>query len=183
MWILFLIYCLLGIIMLIIKRTQDIKSFVIIKMMGFLFLVLGIVGMVGMAVGNEKMCVCGSLFPISVVIMGETWIVRMKKQVCNLCVEAKCTNYASYSGGKGQTTYAPIFTYTFDGGEYRSQSPLSYSKKKIAKKYITGQMYQIYINEEYPQDCIDTKKIPLTYYFLEWLGWGMLVFTFFLLFK
>ena len=183
MWIMFLLFGLIGIAMLLSKRTQNKISFIIVKIMGVSFLVFGIVGMIGMVVGNEKMCISGTFVPIAIIIMGEGVIVRVKKKVCNVCVEAKCTNYRACPGGKGQTTYAPIFAYTYEGVEYESQSSLSYSKKKIAKKYITGQMYQVYINEEYPQDCIDTKKVPLTYYFLEWLGWGMLLFIIFLLLK
>ena len=183
MWLVFLLWILCGILLLVAKRTQSKRSFILIKMMGSFFLVFGIVGMIGMVVGNEKMCGSSLLFPIAVATIGVVWHVRVKKRTCKMCVEAKCTNYVSYYGGRGQTAYAPVFAYTYKGVEYEAQSPLSYSKKKIAKKYITGQMYPIYINPEYPQDCIDSKHISITYYIIELLGWAMLVFTFFLLFK
>ena len=183
MWIIFLLFGLLGIAMLISKRTLNKRSFIIIKMMGVFWLVFGIVGIIGMIIGNEKMCSSGVLFPIASSMIGTAWLVRVKKRACCTFVEAKCTKYVPYYGGRGQTAYAPFFTYTYEGREYESQSPLSYSKKKIAKKYTTGQMYKIYINPEYPQDCIDSKHISISYYIIELLGWGMLVFTIFLLLK
>ena len=183
MWVVFLVWILCGILLLVAKRTQNKRGFIIIKMMGASFLVFGMVGMIGVLVGNERMCGSGVLFPTASALIGTARLVKAKKRACKMCVEAKCTNYVSYYGGRGQTAYAPVFAYTYEGRAYESQSPLSYSKKKIAKKYITGQMYQIYINPEYPQDCIDTKHISIGYYIMELLGWGLFVLTIFLLLK
>ena len=72
--------------------------------------------------------------------------------------------------------YAPIFTYCWEGREYTSQAPSSYSRRKITKKYVFDHEYTIYIDPKEPEVIMDEKKLSFSSFLSLFMG----IFSFFI---
>lgn len=94
----------------------------------------------------------------------------------NCPIVAKCVKYNRYSGGKGPDSYAPVFEYTYGGIRYERQTPAGYPLKEIQFTYQINHSYQIYINEDCPEMCVDTKQLPGVHIFVFLLGMAFLAF-------
>ena len=143
---------------------------------GSIFMILGIVGVVGSFLQNEKLILAGAITPCAVLMIVVLVIVKSRAANCKTQINAMLTAINSYPGTNGVTMYAPVFRYVYNGNQYEIQSPLTYSKKKIMKKYVTGQPYLIYIDANHPERCIDSKKISVWYYISALAGFVMLGF-------
>ena len=143
---------------------------------GSIFMILGIVGVVGSFLQNEKLILAGAITPCAILMIVVLVMVKSRVANCKTQINAMLTAINSYSSTKGVTMYAPIFRYVYNGNQYEIQSPLTYSKKKIMKKYVTGQPYLIYIDANHPERCIDSKKISVWYYISALAGFVMLGF-------
>lgn len=177
MWVCFGIWFIVGV-----KKVDNTKQRYVL--LGITYIIFGMIGFVGTLLQNEKMSLFGGTVPIIVLLIAVPIMIKRRTKNCNTVVTASCINYNEYYGIKGQRMYAAVFMYTYYGREYQIQSPLSYSKRKIAKKIKVGEKYQIYIDENNPDTCIESKKVPLGYLLMGAIGWiwtGVMVwYTFFL---
>ena len=57
--------------------------------------------------------------------------------VCDTPVEAVYCGFASYSGGKGVESHAPIFDYRVNDVAYHRQSTQTFSRRLLEKKMIS----------------------------------------------
>lgn len=136
----------------------------------------GVVGVLGAAFSHEMLSITCLLVPVSVLCIGCFFAVVLRVVQCDTVVPAVCVSYNAYSGGKGQHAYAPVFAYTFEGQAYEAQQPVSYSHKKVQKKFEIGATYDVFIRANYPSKCLGEKKVPLSYYCIALFGVLMLVF-------
>lgn len=138
-------------------------------------IVFGMLGVVG-AIVNNTMLILTSIFPsISAFLIYVPIKVTRQRKLCNCPIVAKCVKYNRYSGGKGPDSYAPVFEYTHNGIRYERQTPVGYPLKEIQFTYQINHSYQIYINADCPEMCVDTKRLPGTHIFCFLLGIVFLV--------
>lgn len=87
----------------------------------------------------------GGIFLLLGVYMG---IIKLIK--CTMKVEATCIGHQAQPGGRGLTYYSPIFEYKIQSKCYRNTTGEIYTHRKIKKKFVIGQNYQIYTDPRNP---------------------------------
>ena len=127
----------------------------------------------GMFLNSEKLIVSAFLFPISLSMTATSieHFVRYKK--CTLIVSAKCVSFEIR--GKGQY-YAPQFSYNYNGEPILMYSFSSYRKRKFNKLFVINNTYDIFINPENPNHCVDKRCFPISTIFVLIFGIIFLVF-------
>ncbi|MBR4201562.1 MAG: DUF3592 domain-containing protein [Oscillospiraceae bacterium] len=97
-----------------------------------------------------------------------------KLQHCSAEIEAEVTRllHSTSTDSEGFTmdTYAPEYTYYYEGQEYRVQSK-TYTN---GKQYAVGQTVQLFIDPEHPEKFYDRKRDLKTTIFM-----GMIMGVFF----
>lgn len=142
---------------------------------GIMLLVLGAAGICGFFVKSLALAVTGVFLPCIIFLIGTFVLILWQIISCNEMVYGIYRGYKEYYGGKGQYSYAPIFEYSFDGQSYKRQMHVSYgSLKKLAKRYQPGERYQIYINANNPESCINSRRMSWKYVLILLLGLIML---------
>lgn len=141
---------------------------------GVVLIVFGMLGVVGAVIKDYKIMLTSIFIPGSLACIYIPIKVAWQMKQCNHLVVARCVSYNRYSGGKGQSSYAPVFRYTYRGQNYERQTPIGYRLKKVQRMYEIGQSYQIYINENCPEMCVNVKKFPVTHIIVEVMGILML---------
>lgn len=133
---------------------------------GTMLSVFGIIGVIGFFLKNETLCfTCVLLSCVFFLLAAAIIHIRAHKK-CKLTIPATCISFQSYYS-RYVTMYAPVFQYMYQGQQYISQTPNSYSKKKLGNLYQAGQTYDILINPDNPQQCNDRDKLPgATFLFL-----------------
>lgn len=133
---------------------------------GILFSVFGAVGVIGFIIKNENLCLsCIFLSCVFFSIAAATVHILAYKK-CKLTIPATCISFRSFHS-RYVTYYAPVFQYVYQGQQYSSQTPNSYSKKKLNRLYQAGQSYDILINPDNPRQCTDRNQLPgVTFLFL-----------------
>lgn len=148
-------------------------------------IVFGMLGVVGAIVDNTILMLTSIFSPISAFLIYVPIKVARQRKLCNCPIVAKCVKYNRYSGGKGPDSYAPVFEYTYGGIRYERQTPVGYPLKEIQFTYQINHSYQIYINADCPEMCVDTKQLPGVHIFVFllgiaffaiylWLMWGIM---------
>lgn len=136
------------------KRTERNS---IIFGVGFGF--FGLCGLLGALLDNKVLnatCVLLSAGLLCIIAFC-TAVYRVSN--CNTQIWGTYFSCQRYSGNKGFTYYAPIFRYHYKGVEYQRQTNETYSLKKLNKKFVYGQMYPIWINENAPEAFMTSKRI------------------------
>ena len=127
----------------------------------------------GMLLNSEKLIVSALLLPISLlmIVTSIEHFVRYKK--CTIIVSAKCVSFETR--GKGQY-YAPQFSYNYNGESILMYSFSSYRKRKFNKLFKINNTYDIFINPENPNHCVDKRCFPISTIFVLIFGIIFLVF-------
>lgn len=73
---------------------------------------------------------------------------------CKEKIKGVYCDYCAYRGGVIIKTFAPIFKYTYNQMEYRLQTTQNYSYKRLRKKFIPGNVYDLYVNAKHPSAYI-----------------------------
>ena len=106
--------------------------------------------------------------------MGVLFIFTFMTQLYRLanCTETVTARYHNCKTVYSHKTwyYAPIFTYCWEGREYTSQAPSSYSRRKITKKYVFDHEYTIYIDPKEPEVIIEEKKLTFSSFLSLFVG-------------
>lgn len=89
---------------------------------------------------------------------------------CRAEVKGKYCGYRTYYGGKGQSSHAPVFTYTYNGRTYHEQSTQNASLQLLDKEMVQGEMYTIYVNERHPNVFVLKKKVRFSDVMLLFFG-------------
>ena len=177
-----MVWCIISAMWLIIgfgfciqvKKAE--KNKLKLAVFGSVLILLGIIGIMGVVLQNNRWITTGALIPIAVFTIEMPWSVIKKARNCKTQIQATCTKKIRYASVKGQENYAPVFAYLYEGNEYEVQSPLTYTKSEITKKYTIGEQYPVYVDSNHPEYCIESNKVPFWYYVTCFIGWGMLVF-------
>lgn len=143
--------------------------------LGLFSLVFGAVGVLGAVLEDEVLQITSILVPTGMLCVGCFVTVAHQAVRCTVQVSAVCVSYNRYSGGKGQSAYAPVFAYTFEGQAYETQQSVSYSLKRVQKKFVIGDSYDIFIRPDYPSKCLGERKVPPGHYCIGAAGVLVLV--------
>lgn len=138
--------------------------------LGIFFLAFGICGLLGEFIPDDKLSFTALMLPVGLICVLVFIYAWYQVCSCKTPVAAVYLHYNEYYGGKGQHSYAPVFRYAFEGKEYERQTYEGYSRRKIEKLFITGETYQILIDEQNPQSCVTRKKVSLNYYVVFLMG-------------
>lgn len=87
------------------------------------------------------------------------WVNIRAALVCDTPVEAVYCGFASYSGGKGVESHAPIFDYRFNGASYHQQSTQTLSRRLLEKKMTPGETVTVYVEAAHPTNVILKRRI------------------------
>ena len=166
----FIFLSIIGLLMSLIYVYVHIKEknknpyFLISAISWFLLPTLMIIGML---LNSEKLVVSAFLFPISLFMIATSieHFVRYKK--CTLIVSAKCVSFETR--GKGQY-YTPQFSYNYNGKTILVYSFSSYRKRKFNKLFEINNTYDIFINPENPNHCVDKRHFPISTIFVLIFG-------------
>ena len=114
----------------------------------------------GMLLNSEKLVVSAFLFPISLSMTATSieHFVRYKK--CTIIVSAKCVSFETR--GRHGYYYAPQFSYNYNGESILMYSFSSYRKRKFNKLFEINNTYDIFINPENPNHCVDKRCFPIS---------------------
>lgn len=176
LWIVFGVVCVMG------RASKYESKKKLLAVVGMILIPLGLMGVAGFFLQNEKMEFFGILTPIALLLIGMPIGVIRQTKTCSVSINALYIGAMRYHSGRGNDSYAPVFRYTYNNQEYEVQTPISYSKSKVEEKYKIGSSYPVYINPDFPENCIDTLDVPSSYFMLELAGWGMLAFCIWMLF-
>ncbi len=80
---------------------------------------------------------------------------------CRMEVRGVYCGYRTYSGGKGQHSYAPVFKYTYEGKKYFEQSAQSVAFKLLDQVMTEGEVYTIYVDDQHPNQFVLKKKVQV----------------------
>lgn len=108
------------------------------------------------------------MIPISSLLIWVFFMLKSRVKHCTTVIWAECSNYNVYPGKC--RAYAAIFRYTWQGVVYEEQSPFTYPKRKFNEQFQIGKQYQIFIDENHPKRCINSKNIPANGYLCLILG-------------
>ena len=93
----------------------------------------------------------------------------IKNLKCTMKVKATCVGYQE-QWGKHRTYYSPVFTYKLQNQCYRNSTGEIYTHRKIAKRFVIGQEYQIYANPKKPMMMCTKRTISGSSLLLLTLG-------------
>ena len=127
----------------------------------------------GMFQNSEKLIVSAFLFPISLSMISTSIELYVRYKKCTIIVSAKCVSFET--SGKGQY-YAPQFSYNYNGESILMYSFSSYRKRKFNKLFVINNTYDIFINPENPNHCVDKRYFPISTIFVLIFGIIFLVF-------
>ena len=138
----------------------------------FIWLLLPTLMTTGMLLNSEKLIVSAFVFPISLsmIVTSIEHLIRYKK--CTIIVSAKCVSFNT--SGKGHY-YSPQFSYNYNGETILVYSFSSYLKRKFNKLFQINNTYDIFINQENPNDCVDKRCFPINNIFV--LIFGIIFFV------
>ena len=122
----------------------------------------------GMLLNSEKLIVSALLLPISLfmIVTSIEHFVRYKK--CTIIVSAKCVSFETR--GRYGYYYAPQFSYNYNGKTILVYSFSSYLKRKFNKLFEINITYDIFINPENPNHCVDKRFFPISTIFVLIFG-------------
>lgn len=143
--------------------------------MGAVNLLFAAAGIAGAMANSGKLFLTGLLLPISFWCLFAGAKVARLTHRCRIPVSGTYLRYHRYSGGLGQCSYAPVFSYTYAGQPYEAQVPAGYpSLKRLEEHYRPGARYTIYVDEAHPGSCVDNPRISFTYVLIGLIGIGVL---------
>ena len=175
----FILLSIVGLLMSLIYVYVHIKEknknpyFMVSAIIWFLLPVLMTIGML---LNSEKLVVSAFFFPISLsmIVTSIEHFVRYKK--CTLIVSAKCVSFNT--SGKGHY-YSPQFSYNYNGKSISTYSFSSYRKRRFNKLFENNNTYDIFINPQNPNHCVDKRSFPISIIFVLLFGIIFLAFGIF----
>lgn len=114
----------------------------------------------GVVVDNEKIMLLGILGPISLFFSVSVINLLIRYFKCTTMVIGKYLGAKEASRYKGNVTYAPMFSYSYNGKNYKVQSFFVYTEITISRKYKPNTEYEICINPSKPDDVVDKRFFP-----------------------
>ncbi len=167
----FILLSVMGLIMGVLYTYIHVKErnknpfFIISAISWFLLPVLSAIGIL---LHSEKLLLSALFFPISLFMMATSvdQFVRYKK--CTFIVSAKCVSF-EIRGRRGRY-YAPQFSFNYNGEGFLIYSFASYRERKFKKLFEINQTYDVYINPQNPNHCVDKRRFPLNTIFVLILG-------------
>ncbi len=140
------------------RRTDEplyARQYVLMAM----FVICGIAGILGFILHNHVLAALATFIGLGAIMVWAVVTQLINNSRCKTPITAICTGNQRYTNSKGPDSYAPIFTYTFQGKQYEKQSGRGYTYRKFYKLYQIGQPYTIYIDEQRPTIISDGKGL------------------------
>lgn len=88
---------------------------------------------------------------------------------CSLPVEAVCVDSVPVSS-QGMKTFAAVFSYTYQGTQYRQPSFQSFARQKLRSRFYLQQSYRVYIDPKNPTRVAVDRTPQMTHWMLMVLG-------------
>lgn len=129
---------------------------------GFFITMKAIIRIIGIFITAVMLLISGVFFQIS----------ASQKARCTQKVTAKVVGFSTHYD-EGADTYAPIFEYTYNGGEYRSSNRF-YSS---SPKFVEGEITEIYIDPENPYDVYVGNEKVMYIAAGVILAWAVVIFV------
>ena len=150
--ILNLLYIVIGIIMI---RTEKGKQ----KLFGVIPILLGAgTLLLGVIFNNRDFVMQISMFGMPIILL-EIIILKLRNnKKCNFMIEAVYVDKNFYGGYRGMNSYGPVFRYTYNGKEYRSEAKQYFTEDQMRLRFVRKKTYNIYICENDPELCVVDKK-------------------------
>ena len=133
---------------------------VFLLLLGFCFLLFGMLPLTGAFLESTALLAFGFMFPGGVMITAIPISVMLRYRRCTEPVRAKCTRYLI--GGRYRETRIPVFCYRFQGETLEESSFLSYPVKQYERLFEKGGIYTIYLDPKAPKVCADKREFPKT---------------------
>lgn len=142
-----------------IKEKNTYKK-VIMFISSALFILASILIICGILFDNIGVMIFGFITPLGLFLslMSVELIVRYLK--CNSLLIGEYCGLKFVNRYRGNETYSPVFSYSYNGRKYKTNSFCNYTKRKLEKKYKKGNEYEIYINPEHPEDVVSKDMFP-----------------------
>ena len=77
---------------------------------------------------------------------------------CTQPIRATVEKHNRYSS-RGVTTYAPVFYYRYEGGEYHIQSPHGFGYRRAARDWAVGSEVEIFLDPAAPEHLTSTRRV------------------------
>jgi len=162
-----LIYIFLSIYFFIgaIKEKNTYKK-VIMFISAALFVLASILIICAILLDDIGLMILGSFTSLGLFLsmMSVELIVRYFK--CNTMIIGEYCGLKFVNRYRGNENYSPVFSYTYNGMKYKTNSFFAYSRKKLDKRYSKGCKYEIYINPEHPNDMVSKNMFPFNIFII-----------------
>ena len=136
-------------------HTKDKNPYYILSGI-FCFLLPGFMT-AGMLLNSEKLVLSAIFFPICFVVITTCIEMLIRYKNCTYCISAKCVSFRTTGRNN---MYGPQFSFCHNGKAVLAYSFITYSKRKFKSNFEIDQTYDIFINPEKPNYCVDKRLFP-----------------------
>ena len=150
-----IMYIIIGIIMIRTEKDSKNISKIILGLIP-VFLGTGTL-LVGVIFDNSDFIMKISFLWLAVILWDVIAIKVINCRKWNYMVEAVYVDKKTYSGYRGAKSYGPVFRYTYNEVEYKSEAKQYFSENQMRLRFIPKKKYKIYICEKEPECCIVDK--------------------------
>ncbi len=130
----------------------------------------------GMLLNSEKLIVSAFFFPIGLLIIVTSIELLIRYKKCNYVISAKYVSFARVSS-HSVSRYAPQFSFNYNGETFEVNSFICYFKRKLKKIFDENYSYDIYINPQNPNHCVDKRYFPVSTVVGLILGIMLIIFS------
>lgn len=176
------IICFLLGIALILLRNQS-SSKITISMIGFIFIVIGLLTVYQELYGNNRLTtivlawLIGGILGCFTLFLGISGIY-LRLFLCTEKQEAVFVDLHTYRGSRGRTLYSPMFSYHKGNRIYREKCyDMYFFKRSLEQKFQKGQPYLIYVSRKNPRTFVFCRRIRLTEVLMIALGLSFISVT------
>jgi len=167
-------YIIMGITVIRTERAKNAFNSINKIVLGIIPILCGLGTLIaGVVLNSEQLIMKISLYWGSLVLIDLALVKLINNMRCDTIVEATYVDRVYYRGYKGEGTYAPIFRYTYNGVEYKSEAKQSYTEALMRAKFGLKRKYNIYICSKEPELCVVERKTNECYFLIVF---GILLF-------
>lgn len=161
---LFIFLSIVGLLMgsmyvyLLAKRKSKEHYFIL---SAFLWFLLPFLMTAGMLLNSEKLIASAFFFPIILSCIATFINLLINYKKCDYVISAKYVSFTKVSLHSFRR-YAPQFSFYYNGETFNVDSFIHYSKRKFKKLFAENCTYDIFINPQNPNFCVDKRCFPVS---------------------
>ena len=173
----------IGVTVLAVKQKAHEDNPYVFAMLVIFAVGLTLAGISMVLIGSDRLTafLVGGTLGTVICLVG--WVNIRAALVCDTSVEAVYCGFASYSGGNGIESHAPIFDYRVNGVAYHRQSTQTFSRRLLEKKMTPGETVRVYVEAARPENVILKRRIGAKNIFFMIFGLFCYGFALLALFK